>query len=196
MPDRGSSAIGRAATYASGITLGEALTTSGAAVSSNMGPDASRRDDVPSDRLQRAAGRRGSAIPGCPATRPGRAQAPAFGVEPLVSELLARTTDTNPYVLLSPTAATSRTSASTRWCVAAAATSSSATPAATAATRSVIWRTRSGRSASISASRSTFPPALRIGPSRGGAFRRRQRFGIRRSIPTSRTACSCTSSRR
>jgi hypothetical protein len=89
-----------AATYASGITLGEALTTSGAAVSSNMGPDASRAMTflltVFNARLGVWLGN-----PGVPGDATWKRAAPAFGVEPLVNELLARTTRTNPYVLLS-----------------------------------------------------------------------------------------------
>ena len=89
-----------AAAYASGISLGEALTTSGAAVSSNMGPDASRAMTflltVFNARLGVWLGN-----PGAPGDATWTREAPAFGVEPLVSELLARTTETNPYVLLS-----------------------------------------------------------------------------------------------
>ena len=89
-----------ATTYASGISLGEALTTSGAAVSSNMGPDASRAMTflltVFNARLGVWLGN-----PGAPGDATWTREAPAFGVEPLVSELLARTTETNPYVLLS-----------------------------------------------------------------------------------------------
>jgi hypothetical protein len=89
-----------AATYASGITLGEAVTTSGAAVSSNMGPDASRAMTflltVFNARLGVWLGN-----PGVPGDATWTRAAPSFGVEPLVNELLARTTDTNPYVLLS-----------------------------------------------------------------------------------------------
>ena len=100
MPDRSSSAIALRPTYASGISLGEALTTSGAAVSSNMGPDASRAMTflltVFNARLGVWLGN-----PGKPGDATWTREAPAFGVEPLVSELLARTTETNPYVLLS-----------------------------------------------------------------------------------------------
>jgi hypothetical protein len=89
-----------AAAYASGITLGEALTTSGAAVSSSMGPDASRAMTflltVFNARLGVWLGN-----PGKPGDDTWKRAAPAFGVAPLVSELLARTTNTNPYVLLS-----------------------------------------------------------------------------------------------
>ena len=89
-----------AAAYAAGITLGEALTTSGAAVSSNMGPDASRAMTflltVFNARLGVWLGN-----PGVFGDDTWRRAAPAFGVAPLVSELLARTTYTNPYVLLS-----------------------------------------------------------------------------------------------
>jgi hypothetical protein len=89
-----------AATYASGITLGDALTTSGAAVSSNMGPNASRAMTflltVFNARLGLWLGN-----PGAPGESTWTRAAPTFGVEPLVNELLARTTDTNPYVYLS-----------------------------------------------------------------------------------------------
>ncbi len=89
-----------AATYASGLSLGEALTTSGAAVSSNMGPNASRAMTflltVFNARLGVWLGN-----PGAPGEATWTRAAPAFGVEPLVNELLARTTDTNPYVNLS-----------------------------------------------------------------------------------------------
>ena len=88
------------ATYASGISLGEALTTSGAAVSSNMGADASRALTflltVFNARLGVWLGN-----PGLPGEATWTRAAPAFGVEPLANELLARTTDTNPYVYLS-----------------------------------------------------------------------------------------------
>jgi len=88
-----------AATYAAGIKLGEALTTSGAAISSNMGANASRAMTflltVFNARLGVWLGN-----PGGPGDRTWRRAAPTFGVEPLVSELLARTTNTNPYVYL------------------------------------------------------------------------------------------------
>jgi Patatin-like phospholipase len=86
--------------YAAGITLGEALTTSGAAVSSNMGANASRALTflltVFNARLGVWLGN-----PGRPGDRTWRRAAPSFGVRPLVNELLARTTDSNPYVYLS-----------------------------------------------------------------------------------------------
>jgi hypothetical protein len=89
-----------ASAYAAGITLGEALTTSGAAVSSNMGPDASRAMTflltVFNARLGVWLGN-----PGERGDTTWTRAAPAFGVAPLVNELLARTTETNPYVLLS-----------------------------------------------------------------------------------------------
>ena len=88
------------ATYASGITLGEALTTSGAAVSSNMGANASRALTflltVFNARLGVWLGN-----PGVPGEATWNRAAPTFGSTPLVNELLARTTDTNPYVYLS-----------------------------------------------------------------------------------------------
>ena len=66
----------------------------------------------------------------------------------------------------SPTAATSRTSASTSWCGAAAASSSRATPARTARSPSATWATPSRSAARTSAwtSRST---SARSGPARG-----------------------------
>jgi hypothetical protein len=88
------------AAYASGITLGEALTTSGAAISSNMGANASRAMTflltVFNARLGVWLGN-----PGVPGDATWTRAAPTFGVAPLVHELLARTTDTNPYVYLS-----------------------------------------------------------------------------------------------
>jgi hypothetical protein len=98
----GSQALGYrpSATYASGITLGDALTTSGAAVSSNMGADASRALTflltVFNARLGVWLGN-----PGRPGAKTWTRPAPSVGVEPLVNELLARTTETNPYVYLS-----------------------------------------------------------------------------------------------
>jgi len=89
-----------AATFASGITLGEALTTSGAAVSSSMGPEASRAMTF---LLTMFNARLGVWLgnPGKPGDATWKRAAPAFGVAPLVNELLARATRTNPYVLLS-----------------------------------------------------------------------------------------------
>ena len=88
-----------AAAYASGLSLGEALTTSGAAVSSNMGANASRAMTflltVFNARLGIWLGN-----PGVPGDATWTRGAPTFGVQPLVNELLARTTDTNPYVYL------------------------------------------------------------------------------------------------
>ena len=89
-----------AASYAEAITLGEALTTSGAAVSSNMGPEVSRAMTflltVFNARLGVWLGN-----PGKAGDATWRRAAPAFGVAPLVHELLAQTTENNPYVLLS-----------------------------------------------------------------------------------------------
>jgi hypothetical protein len=76
------------------------MTTSGAAVSSNMGANVSRAVTflltVFNARLGVWLGN-----PGSRGDSTWRRAAPAFGVEPLVNELLARTTDTNPYVYLS-----------------------------------------------------------------------------------------------
>ena len=89
-----------AAGYADAITLGEALTTSGAAVNSNMGPEVSRAMTflltVFNARLGVWLGN-----PGHAGDATWRRAAPAFGVAPLVNELMAQTTDHNPYVLLS-----------------------------------------------------------------------------------------------
>ncbi len=89
-----------AAGYADAITLGEALTTSGAAVNSNMGPEVSRAMTflltVFNARLGVWLGN-----PGHAGDATWRRAAPAFGVAPLVNELMAQTTDNNPYVLLS-----------------------------------------------------------------------------------------------
>ena len=89
-----------AADYAAGVTLGEALTTSGAAVSSNMGANASRPLTflltVLNARLGVWLGN-----PGIPGDATWRRPSPTFGVAPLVSELLGRTTDRSPYVYLS-----------------------------------------------------------------------------------------------
>jgi hypothetical protein len=86
--------------YAAGITLGEALTTSGAAVSSNMGANAS---PVLTFLLTVFNARLGVWLgnPGVPGDGTWTRAAPSFGVAPLVNELLARTTDRNPYVYLS-----------------------------------------------------------------------------------------------
>jgi hypothetical protein len=86
--------------YAGGLSLGQAITTSGAAVSPNMGAAS-----TPARTFLLAAlnarlgiwlgnpGQRGDAT----WTRP----APGFGVATLMSELLGRTTERNPYVYLS-----------------------------------------------------------------------------------------------
>ncbi|HET7217110.1 MAG TPA: patatin-like phospholipase family protein [Vicinamibacterales bacterium] len=86
--------------YAAGVKLGEALTTSGAAVSSNMGAYASRPLTflltVLNARLGVWLGN-----PGAPGDATWMRASPTFGVAPLVSELLGRTTDRSPYVYLS-----------------------------------------------------------------------------------------------
>jgi Patatin-like phospholipase len=86
--------------YAAGITLGEALTTSGAAVSSNMGANASRPLTF---LLTFFNARLGLWLgnPGIPGDTTWAQAAPAFGVAPLLNELVGRTTDRNPYVYLS-----------------------------------------------------------------------------------------------
>ena len=86
--------------YASGISLGEALTTSGAAVSPNMGAHASRALTflltVFNARLGVWLGN-----PGRPGAATWNRAAPSFGAVPLINELLGRTTDRNPFVYLS-----------------------------------------------------------------------------------------------
>jgi Patatin-like phospholipase len=86
--------------YASGITLGQALTTSGAAVSPNMGmfstPALTFLLTVLNARLGVWLGN-----PGEPGDTSWTDGSPTFGIAPLVSELLGRTTDRNPYVYLS-----------------------------------------------------------------------------------------------
>jgi Patatin-like phospholipase len=86
--------------YAGGLSLGQAMTTSGAAVSPNMGAASSPARTfllaVLNARLGiwlGNPGMRGAAT----WTRP----APGFGVATLVNELFGRTTDRNPYVYLS-----------------------------------------------------------------------------------------------
>lgn len=86
--------------YADGFTLGEAITTSGAAVNSNMGAAASRTETflltVFNARLGLWIGN-----PGTPGDRSWMRPVPSFGMMPLLNELTARTTDKNPYVNLS-----------------------------------------------------------------------------------------------
>jgi hypothetical protein len=89
-----------AAEYADGISLGEALTTSGAAVSPVMGPNASPALTfllaVFNARLGVWLGN-----PGQAGHATWRRPLPEFGVAPLVNEMLGRTSEHNPYVYLS-----------------------------------------------------------------------------------------------
>jgi hypothetical protein len=89
-----------AAEYAGGLSLGQALTTSGAAVSPNMGAASSPALTfllaVLNARLGIWLGN-----PGPRGAATWRRAAPGFGVASLVNELLGRTTDDNPYVYLS-----------------------------------------------------------------------------------------------
>ncbi len=88
------------AEYAGGITLGDAITTSGAAANSNMGAGASA---VQTFLLTLFNARLGEWLgnPGTPGRQTWMRPAPSFGAGPLLNELTARTTDTNPYVNLS-----------------------------------------------------------------------------------------------
>ena len=88
------------AEYAGGVTLGDAITTSGAAVNSNMGADASGAQTflltVFNARLGVWLGN-----PGKPGHASWTKPIPSFGMGPLLNELLGRTTASNPYVNLS-----------------------------------------------------------------------------------------------
>ncbi len=86
--------------YAGGISLGEALTTSGAAVNPNMGAASS---PLLTFLLTVFNARLGVWLgnPGAPGRATWARPAPAIGAAPLVNELLGRTTDRNPYVNLS-----------------------------------------------------------------------------------------------
>jgi len=88
------------AQYAGGITLGDAITTSGAAANSNMGAAAS---PVQTFLLTLFNARLGEWLgnPGVPGSQTWTKPAPSFGAGPLLNELVARTTDTNPFVNLS-----------------------------------------------------------------------------------------------
>jgi patatin-like phospholipase len=86
--------------YAGGVSLGEALTTSGAAVSPNMGaastPALTFLLTVFNARLGVWFGN-----PGAPGDATWTHPAPTFGVGALLSELVGRTSDRSPYVYLS-----------------------------------------------------------------------------------------------
>jgi hypothetical protein len=86
--------------YAGGLSLGQAMTTSGAAVSPNMGAASS---PALTFLLATLNARLGVWLgnPGKRGDTTWRLRTPAFGLTPLVNELLGRTTDTSPYVYLS-----------------------------------------------------------------------------------------------
>ena len=123
--------------------------------------------DVPPDALQRAPRRVARRIPDQRATACGAGPRLSDGAAPLLSELMGRTTRYQPVRRTCRTAGTSRTSASTRWCCAAAASSSCRTPAAIPTTASTTSPTRSGRYASTSASTSTSRQGLGMTESGG-----------------------------
>lgn len=89
-----------AGSYAGGLSLGQALTTSGAAVSPNMGAASSAARTF---LLAALNARLGIWLgnPGRPGDATWMRAAPGFGVATLISELLGRTTEKNPYVYLS-----------------------------------------------------------------------------------------------
>jgi Patatin-like phospholipase len=88
------------AAYAGGLSLGEAMTTSGAAVSPNMGAGSS---PALTFLLALFNARLGVWLgnPGHAGQTTWTRGAPGFGVTPLLNELLGRTSDRNPYVYLS-----------------------------------------------------------------------------------------------
>jgi hypothetical protein len=89
-----------AGSYAGGLSLGQAITTSGAAVSPNMGAASTAARTF---LLAALNARLGIWLgnPGEPGAATWMRAAPGFGVATLISELLGRTTETNPYVYLS-----------------------------------------------------------------------------------------------
>jgi hypothetical protein len=89
-----------AALYSGGLTLGQAMTTSGAAVSPNMGASSS---PALTFLLATLNARLGVWLgnPGPHGQHTWRLRTPAFGLTTLVNELLGRTTDTGRYVYLS-----------------------------------------------------------------------------------------------
>jgi hypothetical protein len=88
------------AAYAGGLTLGQAITTSGAAVSPNMGAASSPTLTFLLAALNARLGV-WLANPGAPGEAVWRLGAPAFGLATLLDELLGRTTDRSRYVFLS-----------------------------------------------------------------------------------------------
>jgi hypothetical protein len=87
-------------TYAGGLTLGQAITTSGAAVSPNMGAASTPTLTFLLATLNARLGV-WLANPGPPGRAAWSQDAPAFGLTTLVDELLGRTTDRSPSVFLS-----------------------------------------------------------------------------------------------
>ncbi len=83
--------------FGGGISLGQAMTTSGAAVSPNMGRGSS---STMTFLLTLFNARLGTWM-GNPARSDWKRPSPEFGLRTLVNELLGRTTDTNPYIYLS-----------------------------------------------------------------------------------------------
>ena len=88
------------AAYAGGISLGEAMTTSGAAVSPNMGAASSPPLTF---LLTMFNARLGAWLgnPGAPGDATWKRLGPKFGLGALLSELAGRTSDQHPYVYLS-----------------------------------------------------------------------------------------------
>jgi len=86
--------------YAGGLSLGQAITTSGAAVSPNMGAASTAARTF---LLAALNARLGIWLgnPGKHGDSTWMRAAPEFGVTTLISELLGRTTDNNPYIYLS-----------------------------------------------------------------------------------------------
>jgi hypothetical protein len=162
--------------YAGGVTLGDAITTSGAAVNSNMGAEASGAQTflltVFNARLGVWLGN-----PGKPGAKSWTKPLPSFGVGPLLNELLARTTDTNPYVNLSDGGHFDNLGVYEmirRRCQAIVAIDAGADPAfAFGDLANLIRKVRVDFGVSI-----TFPNGLPIGPSSTGDERTRWGVGI------------------
>ena len=164
------------AEYAGGVTLGDAITTSGAAVNSNMGADASGAQTflltVFNARLGVWLGN-----PGKPGTKSWTKPLPSFGVGPLLNELLARTTERNPYVNLSDGGHFDNLGVYEmirRRCQIIVAIDAGADPAfAFGDLANLIRKVRVDFGVSI-----TFPNGLPIGPSHSGDKRTRWGVGI------------------
>jgi hypothetical protein len=164
------------AQYAGGVTLGDAITTSGAAVNSNMGADAGGAQTF----LLTVFNARLGVWLGNPGTRGASTWTkpiPNFGVGPLLNELLARTTDHNPYVNLSDGGHFDNLGVYEmvrRRCQTIVAIDAGADPAfAFGDLANVIRKVRVDFGVSI-----TFPDGLPIGPSNAGD--KRTRLGRRR----------------